>query len=176
MNNMPYIDKKGRVYKYGEFFPSEIGPLAYNETIGQDYFPLTEKEAIENGFNWREPERSQYVPTIIASQLPDSINEADESVTKEIIGCAHEGKCNDSCTGAFRITTAEFKFYKKLGVSLPTLCPNCRYSKRLLQRAPIQLWHRKCMKAGCSNEFETSYAPDRKEIVYCEKCYNLETA
>lgn len=28
MNNMPYIDKKGRVYKYGEFFPQNYLPLA----------------------------------------------------------------------------------------------------------------------------------------------------
>jgi hypothetical protein len=26
----------------------------------------------------------------------------------------------------------------------------------------------------CPVEFETSYAPDRKEIVYCEQCYNAE--
>lgn len=24
------------------------------------------------------------------------------------------------------------------------------------------------------NEFETSYAPDRPEIVYCEQCYQAE--
>jgi hypothetical protein len=26
----------------------------------------------------------------------------------------------------------------------------------------------------CNVEFETSYAPDRSEIVYCEKCYQQE--
>jgi hypothetical protein len=26
----------------------------------------------------------------------------------------------------------------------------------------------------CPNEFETSYAPERQEIVYCENCYNAE--
>ncbi len=26
----------------------------------------------------------------------------------------------------------------------------------------------------CPNEFETSYAPDRPEIIYCEKCYQQE--
>jgi len=30
------------------------------------------------------------------------------------------------------------------------------------------------MKDGCTNEFETPYAPDRPEIVYCEECYNKE--
>ncbi|MBI5220712.1 MAG: hypothetical protein HY978_02670 [Candidatus Liptonbacteria bacterium] len=28
----------------------------------------------------------------------------------------------------------------------------------------------------CPNEFETSYSPDRPEIVYCESCYNAEVA
>ena len=27
---------------------------------------------------------------------------------------------------------------------------------------------------NCKKEFETSYAPDRPEIVYCESCYNKE--
>ncbi|MBI3114509.1 MAG: hypothetical protein HYZ07_00940, partial [Candidatus Harrisonbacteria bacterium] len=26
----------------------------------------------------------------------------------------------------------------------------------------------------CPNEFETTYAPERKEIIYCEGCYNAE--
>ena len=29
-------------------------------------------------------------------------------------------------------------------------------------------------KGKCPNEFETSYAPDRPEIVYCEQCYQAE--
>ena len=43
--------------------------------------------------------------------------------------------------------------------------------KRIFLRLPRRLWHRKCMKEGCENEFETAYAPDRPEIVYCERCY-----
>src|SRR3989344_2667006 len=40
MNDMPYVDRKGRAYKYGEFFPSELSPFCYNETVAQEYFPL----------------------------------------------------------------------------------------------------------------------------------------
>jgi hypothetical protein len=46
----------------------------------------------------------------------------------------------------------------------------------------MKLWHRFCMcekgnhehKGSCKNEFETSYSPERQEIVYCEKCYQKE--
>jgi hypothetical protein len=26
----------------------------------------------------------------------------------------------------------------------------------------------------CEEEFDTAYAPDRPEIIYCEKCYQAE--
>jgi hypothetical protein len=45
MNEMPYVDKKGRVYKYGEFFPAELSPFGYNETLAHDFFPLEKEEA-----------------------------------------------------------------------------------------------------------------------------------
>ncbi|MFA6393122.1 MAG: hypothetical protein WCW54_03495, partial [Candidatus Paceibacterota bacterium] len=66
------------------------------------------------------------------------------------------------------------ELYKKLNLPLPHFCHNCRYYQRLNLENPRKLWHRKCMKEGCSNEFETSYAPDRPEIVYCERCYQNE--
>ena len=38
MKEMPYLDKQGRSYSFGEFFPPEISPFAYNETCAQDLF------------------------------------------------------------------------------------------------------------------------------------------
>jgi predicted metalloendopeptidase len=57
---MPYIDSKGRIYKYGEFFPSELSPFCYNETIAQEYFPLTKEQAIKQGYKWKEREERNY--------------------------------------------------------------------------------------------------------------------
>ena len=37
MNDMPYIDSKGRIYKYGEFFPFELVHFVITKT--QEYFP-----------------------------------------------------------------------------------------------------------------------------------------
>ncbi len=196
MHVKPYVDRKGRSYAYGEFFPSELSPFAYNETVTQEYFSLNKPEAEENGYRWRDPEERHYKISKTARALPDRIDDVDDSILGEVIGCAHEGTCNDQCTTAFKIVPQEFQFYKKTNLPLPRLCPNCRHYQRLKQRNPLKLWHRQCMcdpSAGsgqvmkyantskhfhgthrCPNEFETSYAPDRKEIVYCEQCYQAE--
>jgi len=196
MNDMPYVDKKGRTYKYGEFFPPELSPFAYNETIAQEYFPLTKEEAIGRGYRWRDPDTKGYKITKTSEDLPDHIEDADDGILKEIIGCAHNQTCNEQCTAAFKIIPDELQFYRKMNLPLPRLCPNCRHYQRLKKRNPLKLWHRKCQCAGvgsengiyqnsithqhgevrCPNEFETPYAPDRSEIVYCETCYNSEVA
>ncbi|MDD5146827.1 MAG: hypothetical protein PHN39_03785 [Candidatus Pacebacteria bacterium] len=194
MNDLPYKDKKGRVYKHGEFFPPELSPFSYNETIAQEYFPLTKEEAIEKGYAWRDPEERNYQITMKTDQLPDHIKDAPDSILREVIECAHQGNCNEQCTTAFRIIPQELQFYRKMNLPLPRLCPNCRHYQRLKQRNPLKLWTRQCQCAGersqngvyqnttphthgtnsCPNTFETSYSPDRPEIVYCEECYLKE--
>lgn len=194
MNAMPYVDSLGRQYKYGEFFPNELSPFAYNETIAQEYFPLFETEAKEKNFSWRDIEKQDYSITVIPNQIPDNIKDVSDSITKGIIGCAHAKRCSHPCTGAFRIVSQELNFYKKIAVPLPRLCPNCRHYERQAKRNPMKLWNRQCMCGGnrggayqnqakhehgdnkCPNNFETSYAPERPEIVYCESCYNSEVA
>ena len=180
---MPYLDSQGRIYKYGEFFPTDFCPFSYNETIANEYYPLTERKAREYGFKWKEKDYRDYRIEIEPEDLPDNIKDADESIVGKVIGCAHKENCNEQCTAAFKIIPDELQFYKKINVTLPRLCPNCRHFQRLAKRNPLQLWHRTCMcdKQGhshgedkCEVEFETSYAPDRPEIVYCEKCYQQE--
>lgn len=197
MNNMPYVDVKGRIYKYGEFFPPELSPFAYNETIAHDYLPLQKSQAEQEGFAWNDPERKEYPITMAAEDLPDHIEDVDEKILSEIIECAHRGTCNEQCRTAFRVISPELKFYKENSLPLPRLCPNCRHSGRLLDRNSMKFFHRACDCGGiktrdgryqniaehsrhdknpCSEVFETSYASDRPEIVYCEKCYQAEVA
>jgi len=174
MNDMPYIDAKGRIYKYGEFFPPELSPFAYNETIAQEYFPLTKEEALKQGYKWKEKEERNYTIDIKNEDIPDDIKEVDNDIIGKVIECAHKGTCNEQCTEAFKIIPEELQFYQRMNLPLPRLCPNCRHYQRLSQRNPLKLWHRHCMKEGCTNEFETSYSPDRPEIIYCERCYQQE--
>ena len=175
MNDMPYIDSKGRIYKYGEFFPSELSPFAYNETIAQEYFPLTKEQAIEQGYKWKEKVDRDYSIDIHTEDIPDSIKDIpDIDILNKVIECSHKGTCNQQCTEAFKIIPEELSFYRRMNLPIPRLCPNCRHYERLSQRNPMKLWHRQCMKEGCTNTFETSYAPERPEIIYCEKCYQKE--
>jgi len=196
MNDMPYIDKKGRVYKYGEFFPPELSPFSYNETIAQEYFPLTKEQALEQGYSWKDPEPRNYQITLKTEDIPDHIKDIKDSILNDIIQCAHNigtsdvQKCNEQCTEAFRIIPQELDFLRKQNLPIPRLCPNCRHYQRIKQRNPLKLWHRKCMcgtqttyqntiehehkDSLCPNEFETTYAPERPEIVYCESCYLKE--
>ena len=174
MSDMPYVDKKGRIYKYGEFFPIELSPFSYNETIAQEYFPLDKEEALKLGYIWKDSETRNYKIDIQNNDIPDNIQDVTDDILNKVIACKHGGKCKEQCTEAFKIVLEELKFYKRMNLPLPRLCPNCRHYRRINLRNPMKLWHRKCMKEGCRNEFETSYAPERPEIIYCEKCYQKE--
>ncbi len=176
MNEKPYVDKRGIFYRYGEFFPVELSPFCYNETVAQDYFPLEKDQALKNGFSWKDPEARNYQPTIKAKDLPDNIKFISDSILDEVIECEHQGKCKDRCTTAFKIIPDELTFYKRFNIPLPRICYGCRHYGRLAKRNPMKLWHRKCMNKDCTNEFETSYAPERKEIVFCEQCYQNEVS
>ena len=186
--------------EWGEFFPHTLSPHAYNETAALEWSPLTKEEALKRGYRWKDAAKKEYTPTKTAADLPKTITEVDDSILNEIIECAHASpsslSCNHKCTTAFKIVPAELQLYRKLDIPPPTLCPNCRHYARLAIRNPAKLWKRTCQCAGassekgvyknttshfheekpCPNEFETSFAPERPEIVYCEQCYNAEIA
>ncbi len=183
MEDMPFVDSVGRTYKYGEFFPSELCPFAYNETAVQEYFPLSKEEAVTYGYSWQDAEARNYKVDIGTKDIPDNINDIDEGIVGKVIACGHAGGCKHQCTEAFKIVPEEFKFYKRMNLPLPRLCPNCRHYERIGQRNPLKLWDRVCMcdkkdhfhgNEKCVIKFKTTYASGRPEIVYCEKCYQQE--
>jgi len=106
-----------------------------------------------------------------ANELPD-IKFVNNDILAWAITCEVSGK-------PFKITAQELEFYRKHGLPLPTKHPDVRHRERMLLRNPRKLYERKCMKCGV--DMKTSYAPDlptgqagRKEMVYCEACYNHE--
>ncbi len=197
MDIVPYRDAQGIEYRYGENFPIELSPFAYADTVAQEHFPLSPDEIATRGYGKQgTQDHANTIPTRDAGDLPDSIKDVPDAILDEVIGCAHKGSCAHQCSNAFRIIPAELEYYRHKDIPLPTLCHNCRHGERVALRNPLRLWHRKCRCSGarderglyvnrgmhshgkdaCPNEFETSYAPDRPEIVYCEQCYNSEIA
>ncbi|MCX6807384.1 MAG: hypothetical protein NTZ80_01055 [Patescibacteria group bacterium] len=162
---IPHMQK---LNEWGEFFPISISPFGYNETVAQELFPLTEDEAIQKGFDWCSYKSPQpkFTKTLSADQLEkfDDIQSVPDDITKFALKCEISGNL-------FQIQKPELKFYQQMNIRLPRRCPKIRHLDRLHRRQPWKLWHRVCDRSGCSIEFDTAYAPEDGEIVYCEKCY-----
>ena len=150
--------------EWGEFFPSSISPFGYNETVAQEYFPTTKEQALSKNYKWKDEEKnSEYFGPKI--EIPDNIDSVKDEIINQILNC-------ESCNKYYKIIKQELKFYRSLKLPIPKNCPDCRHRQRLSMRNPRKLWTRNCMK--CNTEIQTTYPLERKEIVYCEKCY-LET-
>ena len=171
MDEIPYIDKMGNKYSYGEFFPSAISPFAYNETSAQEYFPLNEAKAMSQGFAWRELEDKNYVPTMAEDKIPDDIKDVKENIVSEIIACKNASKGLVHCATAFRIISPEINFYRKVGLPIPDKCPNCRHMDRMKFRNPPIFREGKCEFDGCDKAFITGYSKDFKGKLYCREHY-----
>jgi hypothetical protein len=187
MDNMPYTDKKGIVYKYGEFFPIEFSPFGYNNTIAAEHFPLTKEEALYEGYPWIDVPRGKYQITMDSNDLPNNIEDVDDQINKEVIKC-------ENCENPFRILDSEFVFYKKEKLPVPSLCSDCRHKNRRKDIMKLNLYDRNCMCIGkkdsnhkyentrehghgnkpCQIKFKTGYDPKEDAIVYCEECYQQE--
>lgn len=48
------IDHMKSTGEWGEFLPLALSPFGYNETVAQDYFPITESKAISNWYKWKQ--------------------------------------------------------------------------------------------------------------------------
>jgi hypothetical protein len=160
------IEQMKKDNTYGDFLPPKLSPFGYNETLAEEYHPMTKEEALKRGFTWQENTTGTYGKETI-QKIPETIDEVDEKILSEILVC-------EECKKNFRITQAELSFYQRMHLPLPHKDFECRHKDRMSKRNPRKLWHRKCMKKDCPNEFETAYAPNRPEIVYCEECYNQE--
>jgi hypothetical protein len=188
MNSQPYVDTKGIAYRFGEFYPAELSYFGYNESMANTQFPLTQGEAKESGLNWREKfQFTKGKETIKAEDIPDSIADVEDSILNEVLGCVE-------CSRNYRIVRSELEFYRRMNIPIPRRCFYCRHKARMEFKNPLQVWLRSCGCTGkksengtysnetshfhgegkCPNKFETTYAPNRPEAVYCEQCYQAE--
>ncbi len=165
MKTNPYVDKLGRKFSYGEFFSPELSNFAYNKSNASRFYPKTKEQSLKDGYAWDDAEVLNTTCSVKAEDLPDTIKDAAESILNETIGCA-------VCSRAFKITSGELGLLQKMNLPIPHACPKCRESARFGKINLPGLYDRSCMK--CDASIRTPFAPDRTEIVYCEKCYQGE--
>ncbi|MBI5733195.1 hypothetical protein HY967_04600, partial [Candidatus Jorgensenbacteria bacterium] len=161
MTERPYVDARGRVFGYGEFFPYDLSPFDYNESTAVQYFPLKQEAVVTNGWRWREPTLNTYEVTMSSENIPDSIHDVAENILNEVFGCSR-------CSRAFRVIKSELELLRRFSFPLPRMCSECRHAERMKRLNPPSLWKRQCAK--CASGILTSYAPNREEIVYCQRC------
>jgi hypothetical protein len=118
----------------GEFFPLSLSPFGYNETVANEYFPLTKEEALSKGYKRSDystdpklPENAELLhpATIPAEERKALVN--DDTILKKVIICEESQR-------PFTIQKLELAFYRKMGLPLPKLHPDIRHEKRMKQR------------------------------------------
>jgi len=147
--------------EWGEFFPMNHSLWAYNETVAHDVFPMTKEQALGQGLKWHDKE----IYTVTKNEIQDSIFDVKDEILNQTIICEKSGR-------KYKIIPQELKLYRQLEIPIPHYAPETRNKLRFAIRTPRHIWERECAK--CISPIQTSYAPNRPEIIYCEKCY-LET-
>lgn len=163
------IDGMKKSGDWGNFFPIEMCPFAYNESIASEYMPLSKEEALKQGFAWRDD-----IPRTLGQEncryedLPkDPDLYTDENLLNKILKC-------ESCGFNYKFISREIAFYKKMKLAIPTKCFNCRHQARMNKRNPRILNEVNC--AGCGNNTMTTYPKEKHNHykIYCEECYKKE--
>ncbi len=206
------IEHMQKTGEWWDFFPSLLSHFGYNESVAQEYFPLTRDKVVSKNnvissenersfekinnelyknnvtskekipplqsewqttflhwptFNWSDyeapfPKVEKIIP---ANKLPENIEKIPDDILNRAIECEVTKK-------PFRIIKQELEFYRKYNLPIPRRHPDQRHLDRMKLRNPRKLFARKCDK--CVKEIQTTYNPERPEIIYCEECYEKE--
>ncbi len=170
------IEKMTKDGEWGEFMPMKYSYFNYNESVSNLFFPKTKAEAEKLGAKWQDEDYSLKFDGEAYEPLDDINEYKDEQKQKKLLSgilkCEKTGK-------AFRIMPQELVFYLKHIIPIPTSHPEERYMELFRSRNPRKLFKRRCdcsesghdHEGRCDIEFQTTFAPERPEIVYCESCY-----
>ena len=153
--------------EYGNGVGMEFSAQAYNFSVAQISFPLSDEEIVKlGGYIARDPEtNAKDVNLISKEELPQTIEEVDEDILNKAIKCEISGR-------PFRITASELIFYKNMKLPLPSTHPSIRMENRI--KLPSNGKRYKAICAKCDKKIETMFDSKDKYILYCEDCFKQE--
>src|SRR3989344_2373411 len=149
--------------EYGEFFPFKLSTHSYNETMAQDFFPLSEAEATMQGSRWQSPDVRTYSITKKVADLPDHIRDCSDDILNDVIEC-------EKCGKGFKMIVMELDFLRQMSVPLPRRCPFCRINEKFTAWVrQMQLTARVC--DTCGKEFRTPDTREEFPNILCKDCW-----
>ena len=155
--------------EWGKFWPLSSAYSGYNLSLGQLHFPMTKEEVLKFGAKWEESSEPHYENIINGDDLPDTIDEVSDEITKQRILCP-ETKLS------YNITKEELAFYREHKIPLPRR----HFDRRTLESFKpfslmVDLQHGICCK--CGKEIEHYYSPKLGfQKIACLECYQREIA
>ncbi len=108
------IEHMCKTGEWGEYFPEEIAPHAYNECHANDFYPLKQAEAQKLGYKWRDEPPVESSSS--SAMLPENIAAISEKVCTQLFSCEATGK-------QYRIVPLELSLLQRMGIAHPRLAP-----------------------------------------------------
>lgn len=148
--------------EFGQFFPYELSPFAFNTSHGGNMYPLSPAEVAQLGARWYGFESEKQAPASSIDELPTRL--ADTTVEQ----LAKKYRC--PVTGRpFGFVAPEIELHRSMKIALPRLHPTARRLARLRSYLPFLLHDRKC--DSCGKQVETRIPPEHAAPIFCPTCY-----
>lgn len=107
--------------EWGEFFPLQMSPFAYNESLAGEYFPLGAEEVRQIGGSWIELPAPNATESM--NEVADTLSTLTDDITERTFRCRQTGR-------PYRIVEAELEFYRQNRLPVPALHFNQRHIER----------------------------------------------
>ena len=154
--------------EYGKFLPYSMNPGSFNFSTGFLHFPETKKEdIIKLGGYWEDIDES-HIEGMPTSELPDSINNVQDSIITQPLICPETG-------WRFNIAENELLFYKENSIPLPRYHFDVRIKKSLKYLMTFRSYPYRCFY--CQKDIMAYYPPEwGYQKIACEECYKQNIA
>lgn len=157
------VEQMIKDFEYGEFFPMSISPFAYNETVANDYFPMTKEQVLNKNLRWKNIDSKEFSKSLHV--VPNTIEDTQNDVLEHVFSC-------EECGKNYKIVSLELDLSRKMKVPLSKKCADCRQKNLMKFKNPKKLFVRDC--SNCGGKMESVYSKDRIEKIYCDDCYLKE--
>ncbi len=150
--------------EYADDVGFEFSAQAYTVSKAQSAWPLDD-QTITNLGGYVAVEQEPSVAglrLLSASDVPQTIDEVDDSILQAAIVCAASGR-------PFRIQPSELVFYRQLGLPVPVLHPSVRMKHRQALVPEGRYYHGICTKCGIA--ISSMFDPAIYTNLYCPDCF-----